>query len=123
MSPDVQSRDVTTGRGAGVGGTCSRQGDCGKRNLFGTRGRWLVGGLSEKERRRHLCHAFGWSLRSQAPQPRSGAPQAPGLTAVLHAEAQLEVPSVAPTRMRRPAVSPGTFGATDDRDRLGERST
>jgi hypothetical protein len=55
-------------------------------------------------RQRHHCHAFGWSLRSQAPQPRSGAPQAPGLTAVLHAEAQLEVPSVAPTRMRRPAV-------------------
>jgi len=49
MSPDVQSRDVTRGHGAGVGGTCSRHGDRGKRNLFGARGRWLVGGLSEKE--------------------------------------------------------------------------
>src|SRR5271169_2402543 len=42
---------------------------------------------------RHQCRVRGHTCRGQAPQPRSGAPQAQGLTAIRMAEAQLAVPS------------------------------
>jgi len=106
MSPDVQSRDVTTGRGAGVGGTCSRQGDCGKRNLFGTRGRWLVGGLSEKEPSKAPLPR----LRLEPPQSSPAAAQrgaaGAGLDGGAPCRSKIGRPSVAPTRsVHRPSVA------------------